>query len=102
MVPIWGGKAGWLGKLGARIVAPFNNTGQWLAGPQISTSYVPTDRGYTVLADLSPLARYMIEFNTKAPADSSPPPLAGRLELLYSTVGLKNLGPSTQIRFWDA
>ncbi len=99
MITIWGGKAGWFGNLGARVFAPLSNTGQWLAGPQVSTSFVPTSREQTLLSDISPLARYMIGFNTKAPAGVSPPPLASRLEL-YPTVGL-NLGPSTQIRFWD-
>lgn len=99
MVTIWGGKAGWLGNLGARVFAPLSNTGQWLAGPQVSTSFAPASKGQTLLADISPLARYMIGFNAKAPAGVSPPPLASRLEL-YPTVGL-NLGPNTQIRFWD-
>jgi hypothetical protein len=99
MVTIWGGKAGWLGNLGARVFAPLSNTGQWLAGPQVSTSFVPANKERSLLADISPLARYMFGFNAKAPAGASPPPLASRLEL-YPTVGL-NLGPNTQIRFWD-
>lgn len=99
MVTIWGGKAGWFGNLGARVVAPLSNTGQWLAGPQVSTSFIPASSSQNILADISPLARYMIGFNAKAPTGISPPPLASRLEL-YPTLGL-NLGPSTQIRFWD-
>lgn len=99
MVTIWGGKAGWFGNLGARVVAPLSNTGQWLAGPQVSTSFTPASSSQNILADISPLARYMIGFNAKAPTGISPPPLASRLEL-YPTLGL-NLGPSTQIRFWD-
>jgi hypothetical protein len=99
MITIWGGKAGWFGNLGARVFAPLSNTGQWLAGPQVSTSFVPASKGQTLLSDISPLARYMIGFNAKAPMGVSPPPLASRLEL-YPTVGL-NLGPNTQIRFWD-
>lgn len=99
MVTIWGGKVDWLGNIGARVIAPLSNTGQWLAGPQVSTSFTPANRGQNVLSDISPLARYMIGFNAKAPSGSSTPPLISRLEL-YPTVGL-NLGPSTQIRFWD-
>ena len=98
MVTIWGGKAGWLGNVGARVVAPLSDVGQWLAGPQVSTSFTPAS-SKSLLADISPLVRYMIGFNAKAPSGFSPPPLASRLEL-YPTVGV-NLGPSTQIRFWD-
>lgn len=99
MVTIWGGKAGWFGNVGARVVAPLSDVGQWLAGPQVSTSFTPAGSSKSLLADISPLARYMIGFNAKAPSGFSPPPLAIRLEL-YPTVGV-NLGPSTQIRFWD-
>lgn len=99
MLTIWGGKAGWFGNVGARLFAPLGNYGQWLAGPQVSTSFIPTGGAQKLLADVSPLARYMIGFNAKAPAGTNPPPLASRLEL-YPTVGL-NLGPSTQLRFWD-
>ena len=99
MVTIWGGKAGWLGNIGARVLAPLGNTGQWLVGPQVSTSFKPAGSGQQLLSDISPLARYMIGFNSRAPSGMNPPPLASRLEL-YPTVGL-NLGPSTQIRFWD-
>ena len=98
MVTIWGGKAGWFGNVGARVVAPLSDVGQWLAGPQVSTSFTPAS-SKSLLADISPLVRYMIGFNAKAPSGFSPPPLASRLEL-YPTVGV-NLGPSTQIRFWD-
>jgi len=99
MLTIWGGQAGWFANVGARVIAPLSNYGQWLAGPQVSTSFKPADNGRNLLADISPLARYMIGFNAKAPAGSNPPPLASRLEL-YPTLGL-NLGPSTQLRFWD-
>ena len=99
MVTVWGGKADWFANVGARLFAPLGNTGQWLAGPQISTSFAPAGSGQKVLSDISPLARYMIGFSPKAPTGSNLPPLASRLEL-YPTIGL-NLGPSTQIRFWD-
>lgn len=99
MLTIWGGQAGWFGNVGARLFAPLSNLGQWLAGPQVSTSFAPAGSEQKVLSDISPLARYMFGFNSKAPSGVSPPPLASRLEL-YPTVGL-NLGPSTQLRFWD-
>ena len=99
MVTIWGGKAGWFGNVGARVVAPLSDVGQWLAGPQASTSFTPAGSSKSLLADISPLARYMVGFNAKAPSGIAPPSLVSRLEL-YPTIGL-NLGPSTQIRFWD-
>ncbi len=99
MITIWGGQADWLGNVGARLVAPLGNTGQWLAGPQVSTSFKPAGSGQNILSDISPLARYMLGFNPKAPAGSSTPPLTRNLEL-YPTVGI-NLSSSTQIRFWD-
>ncbi len=99
MLTIWGGQAGWFGNVGARVFAPLSNLGQWLVGPQVSTSFTPAGSGQQLLSDISPLARYMIGFNARAPSGMNPPPLASRLEL-YPTVGL-NLGPSTQIRFWD-
>ncbi|WP_255532065.1 hypothetical protein [Polynucleobacter parvulilacunae] len=99
MLTIWGGQAGWLANVGARLYAPLSNSGQWMAGPQVSTSFKPAGNGQNVLSDISPLARYMIGFNAKAPSGTSPPPLTSRLEL-YPTIGL-NLSPNTQIRFWD-
>ena len=99
MLTIWGGQDGWFANVGARLFAPLSNYGQWLAGPQVSTSFKPVGNERSVLSDISPLARYMFGFNPKAPAGTNPPSLASRLEL-YPTVGL-NLSPSTQIRFWD-
>ncbi len=99
MLTIWGGQAGWFGNVGARLFAPLGNTGQWLAGPQVSTSFKPVGSGQQILSDISPLARYMFGFNPKVPAGSNPPTLTSRLEL-YPTIGL-NLSPSTQLRFWD-
>lgn len=99
MLTIWGGQAGWLANVGARLLAPLGNFGQWMAGPQVSASFKPAGNGQDVLSDISPLARYMIGFNAKAPSGASPPPLASHLEL-YPTIGF-NLSPNTQIRFWD-
>ncbi|WP_114689348.1 hypothetical protein [Polynucleobacter necessarius] len=97
MLTIWGGQSSWFGHLGARVSAPLGNAGQWLAGPQVITSFRPADNKQTLLVDISPLARYMFGFSPKAPAGINPPPLASHLEL-YQTIGL-NLSPSTQIRF---
>ena len=99
ILTIWGGQDGWLANIGARLFAPLSNYGQWLAGPQVSTSFKPAGNGQSVLSDISPLARYMFGFNPKAPSGTALPPLVSRLEL-YPTVGF-NLSPSTQIRFWD-
>ena len=99
MITIWGGQEGWLANIGARVLAPLGSTGQWLAGPQVSTSFKPLGGGQNILSDISPLARYMMGFNRKAPTSSSLPPIDNYLEL-YPTVGL-NLSPSTQLRFWD-
>ena len=99
MLTIWGGQADWFANVGARILAPLGNTGQWLAGPQVSTSFKPAGGGQNILSDISPLARYMMGFNRKAPTSASLPPVDNHLEL-YPTVGL-NLSSSTQLRFWD-
>ena len=99
MLTIWGGQADWFGNLGARLVAPLGNQGQWAIGPQMSTSFKPTDRSQNLLADISPLARYMLGFNSKAPTGTTPLSLVNRLEL-YPTIGL-NLSSNIQLRFWD-
>jgi len=96
---IWGGQADWFANVGARLLAPLGNTGQWLAGPQVSTSFKPAASGQNILSDISPLARYMMGFNRKAPTSASLPPVDNHLEL-YPTIGL-NLSTSTQLRFWD-
>lgn len=55
MLTIWGSKADWLGNIGARVLAPLANVGQWLAGPQVSTSFTPAGSSKSLLADISPL-----------------------------------------------
>ena len=99
MLTIWGGQADWFANVGARILAPLGNTGQWLAGPQVSASFKPAGDGQNILSDISPLARYMMGFNRKAPTTASLPPVDNHLEL-YPTIGL-NLSSSTQLRLWD-
>ena len=98
-VTIWGGQADWLVNLGGRIIVPLGNKGQLSAGPQISTSYRPVNGERNLLSDISPLARFMFGLDSKAPPGYEPTPLARRLDL-FPTIGL-NLGPNTQIRFWD-
>jgi hypothetical protein len=106
MLTIWGNHPNllntWGGTLGGRIIFPFGNNGQWAAGPQMGTVFIPPEGSKTALADFSPLVRYMYGFYSKnsALAESlNQPALARRLEL-YPTIGF-NLSPSTQLRFWD-
>jgi hypothetical protein len=99
MLTVWGGLPSWLGNLGARVTAPLQTPGQWAVGPQISTSFKPSNSNSNLLSDFSPLTRYMYGFDSKAAPGSTPPALLRRLEL-YPTIGI-NLSPSTQIRFWD-
>jgi hypothetical protein len=55
----------WESSLGGRIIFPFGNNGQWAAGPQIGTVYMPTVGSDSHLSDFSPLLRYMYGFATK-------------------------------------
>lgn len=99
MLTVWGGLPSWFGNVGARVLAPLQNQGQWAVGPQISTSFKPKNSDGNLLSDFSPLTRYMYGFDPKTAPGSTPPSLLRRLEL-YPTIGL-NLSSSTQIRFWD-
>jgi hypothetical protein len=106
LLTVWGNHPNilknWEGTLGGRIVFPFGNYGQWAAGPQIGTIYVPPKGSDTRLSDFSPLLRYMYGFNTKGNSfanNSNQPPLARNLNI-FPTIGL-NILPGTQIRFWD-
>lgn len=92
----------WGVNLGARLIFPFGNNGQWAIGPQIGSVFKPKDPSKTILADFSPLVRYMYGFDTKNnsfQANPNQPPLLRTLNL-FPTVGLQ-LTPTTQIRFWD-
>jgi hypothetical protein len=92
----------WGVSLGARLLFPFGNNGQWAFGPQVGSVFKPKDPSKTILTDFSPLVRYMYGFDTKNNSfavNPSQPPLLRTLNL-FPTVGLK-ITPSTQLRFWD-
>ena len=106
MLTVWGNHPSilknWEGTLGARVVFPFGNNGQWAAGPQIGTVYVPNKGSDSRLSDFSPLLRYMYGFDTKSNSFASnpnQPPLVRNLNI-FPTLGL-NISPSTQLRLWD-
>ena len=106
MLTVWGNHPSvlknWEGTLGARIVFPFGNNGQWAAGPQVGTVYVPNKAANSRLSDFSPLLRYMYGFDTKGNSfanNPNQPPLARNLNI-FPTLGF-NILPDTQIRFWD-
>lgn len=104
MITAWGNHpnflANWGGNIGGRIIFPFGNGSQWAIGPQFGMSFKPERGTETILADFSPLVRYMYGFyqTQKALANSGITPT--RELQLYPTIGIK-LGASTQIRFWD-
>ena len=96
LLPAWGAN------LGARVIFPFGNNGQWAVGPQIGASFRSKEATLFNLADFSPLARYMYGFDTKNNSfqvNPNQPPLMRNLQL-YPTLGFQ-IDPSTQIRFWD-
>jgi hypothetical protein len=106
LLTIWGNHPNilknWEGTLGGRIVFPFGNNGQWAAGPQIGTIFVPAEESKSRLSDFSPLVRYMYGFDTKGNSwakNPNQPPLVRNLNL-YPTLGF-DIVPGTQIRFWD-
>jgi hypothetical protein len=106
MLTVWGNHPNvlknWEGTLGGRIIFPFGNYGQWAAGPQIGTVYIPRQGSNTALSDFSPLLRYMYGFDTKSNSfanNPSQPPLVRNLNI-FPTLGF-NLAPNTQLRLWD-
>jgi hypothetical protein len=106
MLTIWGNHPNvlknWEGTLGGRIIFPFGNSGQWAAGPQVGTVYVPKQGDNSRLSDFSPLLRYMYGFESKGNSltyTPNQPPLVRNLNI-YPTLGF-NIYPNTQIRFWD-
>lgn len=104
-VTVWGQPPPFLSKsnvqLGARIIFPFGDYGQWALGPQIGSVFKPKSGSKSMLSDFSPLVRYLYGFNSNTPTVVNPAlaPFASNLQL-YPTFGLQ-LTPSTQIRFWD-
>jgi hypothetical protein len=102
MLTVWGNHpellSSWGSNLGARVIFPFGNGGQWAIGPQVGASLRPTGKTLLNLADFSPLARFMYGFYPKNnPAYQAP--LIRNLEL-YPTLGFQ-LTPNTQLRMWD-
>jgi hypothetical protein len=106
MVTIWGQDKNYLNPLralvGARVVLPFGNYGQWAVGPQLSWSLTPEEDSLLKVTDFSPLIRYMYSFDTKNNSfavNPSQPPLSQYFQI-YPTVGFQ-LSPKTMLRIWD-
>ncbi len=106
MLTFWGNHPNflpsWGANLGARVIFPFGNNGQWAAGPQIGASFRPTGNNPLEITDFSPLARYMYGFDTKSNSfqvNPNQPSLIRNLQL-FPTVGFR-LGRNTQLRLWD-
>ena len=106
MVTIWGQDRTFLKPLGAlvgaRVIFPFGNNGQWAVGPQLGWSFVPEVNSKLHVTDFSPLMRYMYGFDTKNNSQAmnpSQPALVRNLQL-FPTVGFQ-LSPDTMLRFWD-
>jgi hypothetical protein len=106
MITIWGQDKSFLNPLralvGARVILPFGNNGQWAAGPQLSWSLKPEIDTILHVTDFSPLLRYMYSFDSKKNSftvNPGQPPLARYLQV-FPTVGFE-LAPKTMLRFWD-
>lgn len=106
MLTFWGNHPSflpsWGANLGARVVFPFGNHGQWAIGPQVGASFRPSGYNPLKMSDFSPLARYMYGFDAKNNSmqiNPGQPPLVRNLQL-FPTLGFQ-LAPSTQIRLWD-
>jgi hypothetical protein len=106
MITFWGNHPNLLPKLGtnlgARVIFPFGNNGQWAIGPQVGASFVPTGPNPLKVSDVSPLVRYMYGFDTKSNSfqvNPNQPTLVRNLQL-FPTVGFQ-LSPRTQLRLWD-
>ena len=106
MVTVWGQDKDFLNPLralvGARVILPFGNSGQWAAGPQLSWTFTPEVDSVLHVTDFSPLVRYMYGFESKNNSfanNPNQPPLARSLAL-FPTVGFE-LSPKTMLRFWD-
>jgi hypothetical protein len=106
MLTFWGNHPNllpsWGANLGARVIFPFGNNGQWAAGPQVGASFRPKGNNPLEITDFSPLARYMYGFDTKSNSfqvNPNQPSLIRNLQL-FPTVGFR-LGRNTQLRLWD-
>ena len=92
--------ANWGGNIGGRIILPIGNGSQLAIGPQVGMSFRPEKGTQTILADFSPLVRYMYGFYQPSKSTSNSGMTPTRDLQLYPTIGIK-LGTNTQIRFWD-
>lgn len=106
LVTVWGQDRTFLKPLGAligaRVVFPFGNNGQWAVGPQLSWSFSPQVDSMLHVTDFSPLIRYMYGFDTKNNSftvNPNQPPLQRSLQL-FPTFGFQ-ITPSTMLRLWD-
>jgi len=106
LLTVWGQDRTFLKPLGAlvgaRVVFPFGNNGQWAVGPQLNWTFSAQVDSILHVTDFSPLIRYMYGFDTKNnsfTANPTQPPLARALQL-FPTVGFQ-LAPNTLLRFWD-
>jgi hypothetical protein len=103
-ITVWGNHpnflANWGGNIGGRVILPFGNGSQLAIGPQFGMSFRPEKGTETILADFSPLVRYMYGFYQPSKASAANGITPTRDLQLYPTFGIK-LGSQTQIRFWD-
>ena len=106
MVTVWGQDRTFLKPLGAlvgaRVIFPFGNNGQWAVGPQLNWVFSPQVDSKLHVTDFSPLIRYMYGFDTKNNSyliNPSQPALLRNLQM-FPTVGFQ-LAPNTTLRFWD-
>ena len=106
MLTVWGQDKDYLPNLnatiGARVVLPFGNNGQWAIGPQVRWLFKPNEGVQTLISEFSPLLRYMYGFNTKNNSLEVNPnqPVLQRNLQIYPTIGVE-ITPSTYLRFWD-
>jgi len=106
MVTVWGQDRDFLKSLGAlvgaRVIFPFGNNGQWAVGPQLNWVFSPQVDSILHVTDFSPLIRYMYGFDTKNNSYANNPnqPALLRNLQMFPTVGFR-LAPNTSLRFWD-
>lgn len=106
MVTVWGQDKYFLRSLGAlvgaRILFPFGNNGQWAIGPQLGWSFLPEVDSKLHVTDFSPLIRYMYGFDTKnnnLTINPNQPALQRNLQM-FPTIGFR-LTRDTMLRLWD-
>ena len=106
MVTIWGQDRSFLKPLGAlvgaRVMFPFGNNGQWAVGPQLNWVFSPQVDSILHVTDFSPLIRYMYGFDTKNNSYANNPnqPALLRNLQMFPTVGFQ-LTSNTILRLWD-